>query len=40
MPSIEYFGADEMSDSERREFLTWYDEQKDVVFDNRRVLEQ
>jgi len=28
-----------MSDSERNEFLAWYEGQKDVVFDNKRVLE-
>jgi len=29
-----------MSESERKEFMSWYDAQKDKVFDNRRVLEQ
>jgi len=28
-----------MSETERREFLAWYEGQKDVMFDNRRVLE-
>jgi len=28
-----------MSEIERREFLVWYEGQKDLVFDNRRVLE-
>jgi hypothetical protein len=35
-----YFGADEMSETDRKEFMTWYDEQKDKVFDNKHVLEQ
>jgi predicted esterase YcpF (UPF0227 family) len=38
--SIEYFGAEEMGESERRDFLSWYAERKDEVFDNRRVLER
>ena len=29
-----------MSESERREFMAWYNDQKVKVFDNRRVLEQ
>jgi hypothetical protein len=37
---MSYFGVDEMSQSERREFVTWYESQKDGVFDNKRVLEQ
>ena len=28
-----------MSESERKEFLAWYEGQKAKVFDNRRVLE-
>jgi hypothetical protein len=40
MPGIEYFGADEMGESERREFLSCYAEQKDEVFDNRYALEE
>jgi len=31
------YGVDEMSASERQEFLSWYNREK--VFDNRRVLE-
>ena len=34
------FGADEMGESERKEFIAWYDTQKDKVFDNRHVFEQ
>jgi len=40
MPDIAYFGADEMKESERREFMTWYEERRDEAFDKRRVLEQ
>ena len=40
IPDIKQFGTDEMSVSERREFISWYDTQKDKVFDNRRVFEQ
>jgi len=29
-----------MSESERKEFISWYDTQKDKVFDKRHVLEQ
>jgi len=29
------YGFDEMSESERKEFLSWYDTQKYGVFDNR-----
>ena len=40
MTDIAYFRADEMKESERREFMTWYEERRDEVFNNRRVLEQ
>jgi hypothetical protein len=40
IPGIEQYGAADMSDSERKEFMAWYDAQKDKVFDNRRVLQQ
>jgi len=36
---VSYYGAAEMSETERREFLAWYEDQKCVAFDNRRVLE-
>ena len=36
---ILFFGVHEMSISERREFMTWYIEQKNKVFDNKLVLE-
>jgi len=38
IPDIEYYGADEMAEGERRKFMAWYDEQKVKVFDNRHVL--
>jgi hypothetical protein len=40
MPDISYYGADEMNESERREFIAWYEGQRDKQFDNRRVLEE
>ena len=40
IPDVEYFGADAMGESERREFVEWYNSQRDVVFDNKRVLEE
>jgi hypothetical protein len=39
IPDIMYYGADDMSVSERSDFLAWYEGQKIEVFDNRRVLE-
>jgi len=30
----------EICESERKEFVSWYDVQKHTVFDNRRVLEE
>jgi hypothetical protein len=32
--------VNDMSEGERNEFVAWYASQKDVVFDNRRVLEE
>ena len=40
IPDVSYFGVDEMSISERREFMTWYDNQKHKVFNNKLVLEK
>ena len=37
---MEQYGFTEMSESERKEFTSSYDTQKDKVFDNRQVLEQ
>jgi hypothetical protein len=39
IPDVLKNGFSEMSDSERRQFLEWYDGQKSEVFDNRSVLE-
>ena len=39
MADISLYGADGMNAFERRELMTWHDEQKDRVFDNRRVME-
>jgi len=38
-PDISYFGAEEMSPSERREFMTWYNGQKNKVLDNKLLLQ-
>jgi hypothetical protein len=38
MPDI-FYGAEAMSDGDRREFLDWYDRQKSEILDNRHVLE-
>jgi len=40
IPDVSYFGVDEMSISERREFMTWYYVKKNKVFNNRLVLEK
>jgi hypothetical protein len=40
IPDIRYYGADAMKDSERTEFLRWYETQRSQTFDNRRVLEE
>jgi len=40
IPDMSQFGVDEMGESERKEFLAWYEVQKDKVFDNRHVFEQ
>jgi len=41
IPNASYYGANEMNESERRNFFAWYEIQKKkgAVFDNRRVLE-
>jgi hypothetical protein len=39
IPDITYYGASEMSESERSYFISWYEGQKPAVFDNTRVLE-
>ena len=40
IPDVSYFGFDEMGISERRESMTWYDDQKNKVFKNKLVLEK
>jgi hypothetical protein len=40
IPDVEYFRADAMGASERRDFFEWFECQRGVVFDNRRVLEE
>ena len=39
IPDPSYYGIDEMSAGEGREFLEWYDNQRAVLSDNRHVLE-
>jgi len=39
-PDISYFGVNGIYISERREFITWYNDQKNKVFDNKVVLEK
>ena len=39
IPGLSYYGLNEMSESERSEFLACHEGQKFEVFDNRRVLE-
>jgi len=40
IPDVSYFGVDVVSVFERMEFMTWYDDQKNKVFDNILVLEK
>jgi hypothetical protein len=40
IPEVSYFVVDEMSISERMEFMTCHDDQKNKVFDNKLVLEK
>jgi hypothetical protein len=40
IPDVSYFGVDEICISKRREFMTWYDDEKNRVFDNKLVLEK
>ena len=39
IPDTSYYGFDEISAGERAESLDWYDTQRSMLFDNRRVLE-
>jgi len=36
---MQYYGVDEMSGSERSQFLGWYEGQNNSIFDNKRVLK-
>lgn len=38
--NVQYLGVDALTDESEREFLEWYEGQKDVVFDNKQVLEK
>jgi len=38
-PNVSFYGADEMSEGERRDFLAWYMKKKSEDFDNRFALE-
>ena len=40
IPGIEQYVADQISESERGEFMAWYETQKDKSFDNRHVQLQ
>jgi hypothetical protein len=40
IPDVSYFGVEEISVTERMEFMTWYDDHKNKVFDNKLVLEK
>jgi hypothetical protein len=39
MPAVSMYGVNQMSESERNEFLEWYESQKGKRFNNKRVLE-
>jgi hypothetical protein len=39
MSDISYYGVDETSGRERKEFLAWYETRKFQLFDNSHVLE-
>ena len=39
IPDVSYYGVSEMGEEDRRDFLAWYESQKEPIFDNRRVLE-
>jgi len=40
IPDVSYFGVDAIGISERRGIMTWYDDQKNKVFDDKLVLEK
>ena len=39
IPDASYYRVEEMSVGERKEFLDWYDSQRSLLFDNKRVME-
>jgi hypothetical protein len=39
IPDISFYGTNEKSVSERKEFIVWYEGQRGEVVDNKRVLE-
>ena len=39
IPDISYYGANEMREEDRKEFLVWYESQRSEPFDNRDMLE-
>jgi hypothetical protein len=39
MPAVSIYGVIQMSESERNEFLEWYESQRGKRFKNKRVLE-
>ena len=39
IPDASYYGVNEMSESEKRDFVLWLEGQKSEIFDNRCVLE-
>ena len=38
IPFISYYGANEMREDERKDFLAWYESQRSETFDNRHVF--
>ncbi len=38
MPAKKHYGYDQMSIKDRAVFLVWYEENKDTVFDMRKVI--
>jgi len=38
-PDVSYYGVNEMGEGERKEFLAWYESQKESIYDNQQALE-
>ena len=38
-PEVSYYGVDTMKSQERSDFLAWYEEHRQDVFDNKHMLE-